>query len=531
MGNVGRRAARGKRLTRRARTPDCRAVLVPTAARRLTAFGLGAAALVGVVFLTRAPAPGLDDDAMSYLGAAMSLVHGHGLRVPTADWYDADTTSALGHFPPGFSLALAPPVALGMPPVQAARLIEAVSALVTVGGAAWLLFPESLGAALLVALLIAVTPDVALDHARVLSEPLFLALLVVTVVLAARRRGRPWEAGAAAAAAGLVRYAGFALAGALAVIEFLDPGAFRARARRAALAVVPTVVVDGAWLLLARHHGAAVRHIAWRGALGPAWGEAWGTLRAWLVPAPLAGPLGAALACLALAGLALLARAAARDAESDPGATRRLAIVAGVMGACYAAFLVAARAIADPWIPFDGRLLSPLFVLAALVAAAGASRGWRAWPAAGRTALVVGLAAWSAGSARLTIGVAADVSGDGWGYSGEDFLAGGTAGWLAAHADGRAVFTNNTAAAWFVTGRPARGLPQAGDDDATVAAFGDTLRVRRGVLVGFGSGDAALVPPDALARRLGLRLLARLGDGRVWDAPVPLVLAAPRSGP
>ena len=45
---------------------------------------LGAAAFWLVLTVTDPPGPGLDPDAMQYMGAAESLVTGHGYRVPTA---------------------------------------------------------------------------------------------------------------------------------------------------------------------------------------------------------------------------------------------------------------------------------------------------------------------------------------------------------------------------------------------------------------------------------------------------------------
>ena len=59
---------------------------------RLIAATFSLAAFWGVLHLTDPPGPGLDPDAMSYLGAGASLAHGHGLRIPSAGWASADTT-------------------------------------------------------------------------------------------------------------------------------------------------------------------------------------------------------------------------------------------------------------------------------------------------------------------------------------------------------------------------------------------------------------------------------------------------------
>jgi hypothetical protein len=64
--------------------------------RSVSAVLLGAVACYGVLAMTEPPGPGLDPDTMSYLGAAESLARHGTLRIPAADWWDADSTEALG---------------------------------------------------------------------------------------------------------------------------------------------------------------------------------------------------------------------------------------------------------------------------------------------------------------------------------------------------------------------------------------------------------------------------------------------------
>src|SRR5450755_4327910 len=92
---------------------------------------LGIGAFSGVIDLTQPPGPGLDPDAMAYLGAGKSLAQGHGLRVPSSGWENADTTAPLVHFPPAFPAAIAVGIKAGASPVGAARFVEATSAAVT----------------------------------------------------------------------------------------------------------------------------------------------------------------------------------------------------------------------------------------------------------------------------------------------------------------------------------------------------------------------------------------------------------------
>src|SRR5476649_441197 len=97
----------------------------------LPAVLLGLAAFWGVIQLTEPPGPGLDPDALAYLGAGKSLAHGHGLRVPSSVWTSTDTTAPLVHFPPGFSAAISLGVLAGATPVNAARFVEATAAAIT----------------------------------------------------------------------------------------------------------------------------------------------------------------------------------------------------------------------------------------------------------------------------------------------------------------------------------------------------------------------------------------------------------------
>src|SRR5690349_12158648 len=102
---------------------------MPSSFRRLAIAGLAAAmAFALVLAATDPPGPGLDPDAMQYMGAAESLARQGIYQIPSAPWWSADTVSALAHFPPGLPTALAIPVHFGMTPPQAARLVNALAA-------------------------------------------------------------------------------------------------------------------------------------------------------------------------------------------------------------------------------------------------------------------------------------------------------------------------------------------------------------------------------------------------------------------
>lgn len=483
--------------------------------RSLVAVLTGALACYGVLAITEPPGPGLDPDTMSYVGAAESLARRHVLRIPAAPWPWADSTAALGHFPPGFPVAIAVPVMLGAPSVQAARGVEAAAAFVTVALAAWLVGSAAgAGAGLLAGGLFLVTPSFAFDHWQVVSEPLCIALLMATLVLMATSR-RPWTYGLTAAAAGMVRYAGFAGTGAAALWAFGRSGTGAERLRRAAVAAAPSVAAQFAWWLRTAAEAGEVRQFGLRGSWGPTLRELGGTLGAWLAPSVpwtwLAAPVAVAVGVLAVVVLARAERARAESAVPP----RRVIEAAVLLMACYAALVLFSRLFVDLTIPLDERLLSPFIVLAQVAVVTALGVAWRGWSRRPRTAIALALSLWLFGSGRATVVAVRDALDGGWGYAGDEWRGSRLGAYLRADAGGAAIFSNNPATAYFLTGRPTRDVPETLDPDS-VAAFGAVLSERNGVLVRFPFDLRSGAPPDSLAKRLGLIEMARFPDGAVW---------------
>lgn len=459
---------------------------------------------------------------MSYIGAAESLVRHGTLRIPAARWADSDSTTALGHFPPGYPVVIALPVALGASPAQAARGIEAAAAFATVALAVWLVGAVATPTAgLLAGVVLLVTPSFAFDHWQVISEPLCLALLMATLALMTFSE-RPWTYGIAAAAAGIVRYAAFASTGAVMLWAYGLTGSRRERLRRAVIAAAPTVVVQGAWWLRASAESAEMRSFGLRGHLVPTFRELGGTLGDWLAPSV---PVSWAEALLAVAvgavAIAVLARAVRRTVLAPTGLRtplQRFLAATGLLAACYAALVLFSRLFVDESIPFDQRLLSPFIVLAEVATVAAFAGGWRGRSARWRVAVVVAWALWLAGSARATVQAVADALDGGWGYAGDDWRTSRLGDWLRSEGRGAAIFSNNTATAYFLTYRPSRGLPETLNADS-VSAFGRVLRERRGVLVRFPFDLETGASPDSLANRLGLIEMARFPEGVIWGPP------------
>ena len=479
----------------------------------------GAAACYGVLAMTDPPGPGLDPDTMSYLGAAESLVRHGDLRIPSAHWLSGDSTEALGHFPPGYPIVIAGPVALGASPVQAARGIEAAAAFATVALAVWLagaVAGDVAGA--MAGTVLLVSPSFAFDHWQIISEPLCLALLMATLVLMTWSR-RPWTYGLAAAAAGIVRYAAVGSTGAVALWAYGTTGSRSERLRRAAVAAAPSVILQTLWTIRSAIEGGEIRTFGLRGNLDATFRELMSTLGAWLAPSVPAGwasgVLAVAVGVVAVAVLAREARRTAAAADDSAAPRRRFLCAAALVAGCYAAFVVFSRLFVDETIPFDVRILSPFIVPAEVAAAVAFVAAAGTWSRPARAiAAVVGLA-WLSGSAAATVGAVRDALDGGWGYASDEWRTSALAEWLRTEGRSRAIFSNNTATAWFLTQRPSRDVPETLAADS-VAEFGRALRARDGVLVRFPFDLEEGAVPDSLARRLGLVEVAHFPDGVVW---------------
>jgi len=225
--------------------------------RWLVAAILGGVAALVVAIGTGPPGPGLDPDAQSYVGAAASLVRLGSYRVPTSGWAAMDTTEPLTHFPPGLSTAIAAPMLLGVPALQAGRLILVVAAFVTWAGlVAFLARVAGLPTAVGVGAAALCTPALVNVHLSILSEPPFLSALVgvlagMWAMSRSRRSSATLWTGLACGVSVMLRYAGFSLTLAAAGWALMGPGrreeAVWPRVRRAALVAAPSILMVAMW--------------------------------------------------------------------------------------------------------------------------------------------------------------------------------------------------------------------------------------------------------------------------------------------
>lgn len=506
-------------------------------ARRALVAALLALAMMASAFrFTAAPGPGLDPDAMSYLGAARAFVADGALRVPTAPWSSDSTTEPLSHFPPGYSLALAGPIALGADAVRAARLVQALAAGITVAAFVLALWPfaGAWGAAI-GAVSLALVPSVTFVHLSVLSEPLFLMCVMLAWWSFTRRPRSAWLHGLLAAAATMVRYAGLSVAAAAALWALRDATAsWRDRLRRAAFALAPSLLAMGAWSLTraraAGQDAEPIRTVAVYGDWGPTLNEGLRTIAHQLAPTNEWEPVPWLAAGATLVAMAALVWSTVRAsgevlpdaARDDPRweAQRTALAAAGWLALSYVGLVVASRAFADPIIPFDFRITVPLAPLAVAAVTIVAARAWRVISRPARVFGVLALLGWAAAAVRADRQQVVDVLADGSDFSTSDWRHSPTLAWVRTQDQARVLYTNWPCAVWFHLDRRVRGLPESLHPDS-LQRFVARVRDAHGALVAWTIQSSETANTDSIVARTGLVRVATFADGAVYEAPPP----------
>ena len=488
---------------------------------------LGIVAFVLVLVVTDPPGPGLDPDALQYLGAAASLAASGEYTVPFGAWARADSTEPLTHFPPGYPTALALPVRLAMEPAQAARLVDATAAFITCATVVLLVSAAAspVAGVLLAVALLSMTAMYT-THASVLSEPMYLACLSLTLAAMAWAPDRPLRAGFPAAVALMTRYAGLSIVGALGLWMLSQPGRWADRLRRAALAIAPALVLQIAWVIRTRAvaHVSDIRKIALYGNWGRTLAQGGATLTAWLIPDaaaetdPLAHrPVLAMAAALALGGLVALGVWHARRAEgaTDRGASLapRLIAAAGLLLASYAALLGASRLVADPGIPFDERIFAPALLLLMIITATALTSWWRGTRLrVARIAIGTALVAWWGAAAAATRVSAHFAMTWGSDFAGQQWQDSDVLAWGRRQGANAPLYSNWPAAVFFYLHRPSHELPKL-TERVSLKAFGDTVRARGGHVLLFNAKSQDYVGNALLIKTSGLDVIEELTDG------------------
>jgi len=457
---------------------------------------------------------------MAYLGAATSFAQHGTLRVPSSQWDSEGSTSALTTWPPAFSIAMAIPRALGAGSLLSARIVNATAAFAT-ATVLFLLIESAAGtiAAIFGVIGVFATTSIVGVHLSVLSEPLFLASLVLTLWAMVSAR-RPFVAGIPAAIAAMVRYAGVCAPAAI-VIWFFFTGrkSLRQRFTDAAKAATIPAIVIAIWLLRSVRVGdsSGAPEFALHGNFGVTFRETTQTFADWLAPGINPPTLQLIVALTLAAGLVAIVVKGAR--HRGPRARTIMRADALLLG-CYLIVLMSARVLVGSAIPFDFRLLAPAILLAEIriiIAIAGylAHAG-----TATRRIVVAACTLWFAASATQGFRDVSDAITDGYDFASTDWESSPTLDWVRSRSQGWTMFSNWPAAIYFKTSRIARDTPQS-LDAADLKEFADILERRHGALVAFSADNPDYPPGDSIARALGLVKAAQFSDGTVWVTSRP----------
>ena len=474
---------------------------------------------------------------MAYLGAATSLVHQGRMRVPTAEWDRPDTTSTLSLWPPGFPAAIALPVYFGASPIQSARWINILAAAVT-AGAVVLVIAGPLGASFGVigAAIIFATPAVFDTHVSVLSEPLFIVLMLLLLATMVYARDRLLLLSVLAASVVMVRYAGAAAPAAAVTWTLLDSRRdWRTRWRRAiAVALLPLVALA---LWFARTAIAPDRHATPRLSVYSGWGgtliQARDTFAEWLAPLLSDGTLQRTMALLVAVALAGFLITAASDTAGNRLRQLRVGGVSSLLGATsllggwYIIVVLASRAFVGGTIPLDGRILAPLIVLIEIAVVTAIGYWWRAYHFPVHATITVLALIWFGAATTVTVNDAIYASTEGSDFAGARWSRSPLTAWVRDHAAGRPIYSNWPPALYFYAHRIARELPD-GTDPEDISGFADQIRSDHGYVVGFDERSPDFMSAATLAHDIGLYQVVRTADGTVWAADSAAVPATKR---
>ena len=484
------------------------------ARRTLLAVFAAGSAVYGVLTINRTwLTPGAHADSVHYLGAAESFERSRTFEVPVTRWSSPDSVEPLSHFPPGFPLLISLPLSLGTQTHAAALWVMALSAGVAVAFFT-LLVSEAfgVGAGLLSAVLLLITPVFVRLHLAIWSEPSYLAVTAVLLYVMVKRPAWAWAHGLLAGAGLMIRYVG--VAGTLAAVVW---AAVKGESRRERLtgmawAAAPSALFLLWWSRSVAGAGEAIREVGVYGGLGRNLSQAVAMLPDWLVPGGWGGGAWPA-AFLVLVGVLVIGQAVRSGAWLGPEKAPRLRAVL-IYGACYLLVVLASRLLADPRIPFDSRILLPVLVLTTLVFAVSATELARSAGSRGWALLIVAMAIWSAAALREDrIGVAS-VNEQGLYFTYEGWMIDPVIRWVDNQSSPfDVIYSNEPTLLYYQSSRHAKELPNRGED---LEAFGRAFRERPGAVVFAYPVHVDNLPEQLFVERLGLQPVVRTGMGAVY---------------
>jgi Dolichyl-phosphate-mannose-protein mannosyltransferase len=506
-----------------------------------TSMTLGACAVLGggVLWHSSPWGLGVSPDSVVYIGAARSLLSGHGFSLPA----ESALFTPITHYPPLYSSLLAVTGVVAADLLDGAIWLNVAVFSINIYLSGFLLF-AALGSwqlALLTALFTLTGFPLVQVHTMAWSEALFIMLELLSILLLLRYLEKPRKrilliASAVAGLSLLCRYAGFALiASGLIGILFLG-----AKERRDKL--TDALVFAGIGVLPAAFWGARNWHLGGSIFNRSVSFHPTGLDRILDVPAVFAGwfSLFEDLSFnawtllwlgLLISGFVLSYSCLRRPKSIDLRRTDTLILVMLIVIASYMAMLSSSLAFLDFQIPVDSRTLSPIYVPSIILLIAFLIRF-----------MLVPASRWYAGllvSICLALLLAAQLQSsanwlqlnyqNGIGYAARAWRESQTLNRLKRMMPATVVFSNAPDVLYTLLNKPAVMVPRKIHTDtnlpnrqylAQTAELRRRLTEDRGLLVYFYTVDWRWYLPTAeeLERTLGLHVLARENDGVIYQA-------------
>lgn len=429
---------------------------------------------------------GLDvaPDATVYIAAARNLLQGNDL---------ISRGQAMTHFPPGYSYMLALNGLVTGDPYRGAVAWNALCYALTIALAGLIAYVGSRGSGLAMAAGLAITicaRHMFPLHQGIVSEPPFFVCLMACAYTLGRYVSRPRMAslllaGAAIAIAMMVRYAGASMLAPAVLLVLLSAAPLKSRLLRAGILTVTACLPLGVWLVhnyfaydTATHRPLALHLVNARDLMTLA-----KTVTAHYFPRT--GPL-VRVSLLALPMLAFTVRLVRSPRPSSLLAViRRRPLVASLLmfAAGYLLFVMAAKSLMDASISFEIRMIMPFNLLVALagtILLLGGSARMKRGIFAGVAIIlaVVALNVRELAAEPLTNSGRLVYAGQAWREAPGIRLAGSMS-------PGTLIYSDSADAIEFLTGRPARMLPQKYSPLSTLPnpdAARELARIRQQVL-------------------------------------------------
>lgn len=358
---------------------------------------IGVFGVWGVIYAT-AWGPGLLDwDSFNYISAARNLAAGKGLVIPA----DPVSNNPMVHYPPLFPILLAGFEALSVDAMTAARWLNAF----LFGLTAVLLgltvdkVTQSQGFGLLSAGLFVLAEKMVVVYAYALSEPLLLALTVLSIwylgkYLEEEKTQDLYLASLMAAGAFLTKYGGAANVIAVSIsLIFVGSKGLRTRVGRAATAGVIGVLpgVLWTWRNYALTGSFNNRDLAAYVLEKKQFVFAYFTVYGWFAPFKILDWNESLIFLLSILAAGAVLGALAYDGYRAEGEFRLgallrsihpIAISYALFGLCFAGVVFTSKSFVDPAISLDSRMLAPLFpslIVLLMVTAAALLSGNGVW--------------------------------------------------------------------------------------------------------------------------------------------------------